>query len=211
MSRTIKTALVVAAATSLGACATGTRFTTAWKDPAVQTINVTKGDVVLAMIVSQDESVRRGTEMSLVSALAERGVTAVPSYTVIPTEYLKDKDKAKALVEKARAAGVVVMRVTAKDQQVNSTPGGFYGGPYYGGFWGGYYGYGWGAVYTPGQTWTDTLVYVETLLYDLRSDKLIWAGQSETTNPKRADTLIRDIVSKAAAEMKKQGLVRAAQ
>ena len=52
----------------------------------------------------------------------------------------------------------------------------------YGGFYGGFYGYGWGAAYSPGYLRTDTIVHVETLVYDLNQNKLVWAGQSKTRN-----------------------------
>jgi hypothetical protein len=35
----------------------------------------------------------------------------------------------------------------------------------------------------------------------------LWAGTSESTNPKGAQTLVKDIVEAAGAEMKKDGLV----
>jgi hypothetical protein len=101
------------------------------------------------------------------------------------------------------------MRVVGKDQQVTQTPGGVYwGGPAYATFWGGgFYGYGWGAVYSPGYITTDTIVSVETLVYSLKQDKLVWAGQSETTNPSKVGPFISELVAKVAAEMKKEGLV----
>ena len=40
---------------------------------------------------------------------------------------------------------------------------------------------------------------VETLVYDLRTDKLVWAGKSQSTNPSRVDALIKELVSAAAA------------
>ena len=54
----------------------------------------------------------------------------------------------------------------------------------------------------------DRIVTVETLVYDLRRDKLVWAGMSESTNPKMVMKLIQDLVDTTAKEMKKQGLVR---
>ena len=63
-------------------------------------------------------------------------------------------------------------------------------------------------MYDPGYLRTDTIVRVETLIYDLRADKLIWAGMSESTNPDSVESLIK-LTSAAAAEMKKQGLIRA--
>jgi len=85
----------------------------------------------------------------------------------------------------------------------------YWGGPAYATFWGaGYYGYGWGGVYSPGYIQTDTIVIVETLVYSLPQNKLVWAGQSETTNPSKVGPFIQELVRKAAAEMEKQGLIR---
>jgi len=54
---------------------------------------------------------------------------------------------------------------------------------------------------------TDTIVSVETLVYSLRQNKLVWAGQSQTTNPGKVDGFVREIATAAAQEMRKQGLI----
>ena len=38
-------------------------------------------------------------------------------------------------------------------------------------------------MYSPSYLRTDTIVNVETLVYDLKADKLVWAGKSESKNP----------------------------
>ena len=76
-----------------------------------------------------------------------------------------------------------------------------------GGFYGGFYGYGWGGAYGGSTIRTDTIVYVETLVYDLTSDELLWAGQSSTMNPSKADKMVKELVDEAAKEMRKQGLL----
>ena len=84
----------------------------------------------------------------------------------------------------------------------------YWGGPAYATFWGGgYYGYGWGGVYSPGYVTTDTIVSVEILVYSLEQDKLVWAAQSQTTNPSKVGPFIKELVAKAADQMKKEGLV----
>jgi hypothetical protein len=83
-----------------------------------------------------------------------------------------------------------------------------YAGPYYRGFWGGgYYGYGWGGAWGASTVRTDTIVSIETLVYSMKQNKLVWAGQSQTTNPSRVDGLVKEIVAAAAREMKKEGLL----
>ena len=205
MSRNLKAALGAATVLTLGACAS-TSFNTTWKAPGAQPLSLKSGDKVVAMVVSPNEATRRGCEAALAAELSKRGLQGVPAYSIIPTSEIKDKDKAKARIEAAGAVAVVVMRATGTEQQVSaSSP--MYASPYYGGFWGGYYGWGWGTVYSPGYLRTDTIVHIETLVYDLKQDKLVWAGQSQTTNPSQAESLIRELVDEAAKEMKKQGVI----
>ena len=67
---------------------------------------------------------------------------------------------------------------------------------------------GWDGVYAPGDLITQRDIYVEVLVYSLDQNKLVWAGQSSTSNPRSADKLVRDVVKKVAAEMKKAGLIQ---
>jgi hypothetical protein len=196
---------------ALAACAS-TRWSSTWKAPDSQPLNFA-GQKIAALVISPDEASRLGAEGELARELTLRGVEGIPAYNLIPPKESRDKEKAKALFAAAGIAGVVSMRVLGKEQEVSSSGGmGYWGAPYYGSFWGGtgggYYGYGWGAVYAPDYLRTDTIVSVETLVYDMRTDKLVWAGRSETTNPERVDTLVKELVAGAASEMKKQGLIR---
>jgi hypothetical protein len=213
MSLDLKAVAVTAGALALTACA-GTTFNTTWRAPDAQPLTFKKGDKVIAMVVSPDEAVRRGAEAALAAELTKRGLDGVSSWTVVPTEVVEkgDKEKAKELVKASGAVGVVAMRVTGKDKEVSGSGPTYagvpmWGAPYYGGFWGGWYGYGWGAAYSPGYLRTDTLVYVETLVYDLNQNKLVWAGQSQTTNPSKAQSFIQELVDESAKEMKKAGLI----
>lgn len=207
MLRSTRSVLAVTAALAAAACAS-TSFNSTWRNPAATPGNF-QGVKVAALVMSPDQSVRFGAEDALARELTARGAVGIPAYSLIPKELTKDKEKAKEFLEKADVKGVVVMRVVGKDQQVTQTAGGLYwGGPAYATFWGGgYYGYGWGAVYSPGYITTDTIVSVETLVYSLAQDKLVWAGQSETTNPSKVGPFISELVAKVAAEMKKEGLV----
>ncbi len=207
MLRAMTRALVATAAVAAAACAS-TSFNSSWKNPAAEPGNF-KGKKVAALVVSKEEGVRYGAEDALARELTARGMVGIAAYTLIPKELVQDKEKAKEFLEKADVVGVVAMRVVGKDKEITSSPGGYWGGPAYATFWGaGYYGYGWGGVYSPGYIQTDTIVIVETLVYSLPQNKLVWAGQSQTTNPSKVGPFIQELVRKAAAEMKKQGLIR---
>jgi hypothetical protein len=77
----------------------------------------------------------------------------------------------------------------------------------YGGFWGGYYGHGWGSAWSAAEIRTDTIIVVETLVYSLSQNKLVWAGQSKTTNPANLNRLIENTAEQVADELVRQGLI----
>jgi hypothetical protein len=205
MRQTLATGLAVAGTLALGACAS-TTWTSTWRAPDAQAAHY-KGQKIVALVLSKDESVRRGAEWELAKALKSRGVDAVPAYSIVPADETRDKDKARARFEQIGAMGVVVMRVTAQEKEYNETTGGWTS-PYYTNFWGDYYDYGWGSIYAPSYLKIDTLFHVETLVYNLKQGKLIWAGKSKTVNPTTAEALIKDLVSSVAAEMEKAGLLK---
>jgi hypothetical protein len=199
--------LMTATALAVTACATtSTRFTSTWKAPDVGPVDFA-GKQVVALVLSKNEGMRRAAEDALARELTARGMYGVAAYTLIPTAEIQDRAKAKARLQQAGVQGVVAMRVVSQEQQVTYVPGTVWASPSYGSFWG-YYDYGWGTVYDPGYLTTDTIVSVETLIYSVTRDKLLWAGVSQTTNPSKVDSFIQELVNEAAKEMTEQGLVR---
>ena len=67
---------------------------------------------------------------------------------------------------------------------------------------------GWSTPYNPSDMRSDTVLVVETLVYDMRQDKLVWAGQSQTTNPSKIDGLIQGLADQTARQLRQQGLVK---
>jgi hypothetical protein len=196
----------VALLLGLVSCTASTRFTNTWKAPDAAPLSVKRGDLVVAMVISKSETSRRSGENMLAEELQKRGLRPIPSFTLIPLDQVGDREKALAAVRDSGAAAVFAMRPIAVNREQTYVPPSYMGpGPYAG--WGPYYGYAWDAAYNPGYVVTNTVVRVETLVFDVRQDKLIWGGQSETTNPERLDLFMADLVKAAAAEMKRVGVI----
>jgi len=206
MSRTVTLCGLAFAGAIAAGCAT-TSFVSSWKAPLDGPIEFDNKRVA-AVVVSGDQATRRAGETALAREISARGAQGVPSYTIIDGDAVKDKDAAKKKLQDANIEGAVIMRVVSKDQELSYSPGtSWYGAyPYYGSF-GGYWGYGWGMAYDPGYLRTDTIVMVETLVYSLVQDKLLWAGQSKTTNPSNIQKFIAELSDAAAKEMRKAGFV----
>jgi len=60
---------------------------------------------------------------------------------------------------------------------------------------------------SPGYVRSDRLVRVETSIYDLGTDQLLWVGTTETVNPSNVTGLIEDIAKAVAADMRSHGLL----
>lgn len=194
------TVVIVASGTALLAA----KFKSTWKAPGAGPLNFA-GKKVAALVITDDQNLEISAEEALTRELTARGVGAVAAYRLIPREELRDKDKARGWFTRAGVQGVVVMRLVSSEKEITYTPD-MWATPYYGSLWG-YYGYGWSSVYITGSAREDTVLTIETLVFNVPKDMLIWAGASESTNPKGLQQLVKDLVSESIKEMIKAGLV----
>jgi hypothetical protein len=198
-------AVMVAIASIATGAEAGTKFKSSWKPPDASPVNF-RGQKVAAVVMLSDEKTRVGIEDELAYALRSRGVEGVAAHTLVPPGEMKDKERARARLDEAGVAGAVVLRSVNKTQELSETPGSYWVTNYYS--FTDFYGWGWGGIYDPGYVKMDNVFWVETLVFDVKANKLLWAALSETKNPKRADEFMSDLVSAAAKQLQKEGLVR---
>ena len=173
-----------------------------WKDPSVQKLEFKK---ILVLAPSADGANRRVVEDTVVKTLPAG--SAVPGYTVLADA---DSSRQLALVREAAknsdADGLVVLRLVANREELNYVPGAVYPAPYatLGGYWG--YGRRAFAVSAPMAT-TDQIVVIETNIYDVRTEKLVWSGTTESFNPGSLEKLVTDASNAVLAELRKQKLI----
>ena len=187
----------------LAGCAT-TPFTSTWKAPDADPVSSLRGQKVVALVLATDVVTRHLGEEALAAELTLRGGQGIAGYTLIPD--FGDEARAKALMEQAGAAGVVSMRPVGRERStaVITTS---YSSPSYRPYWGGYYGRGLAGAYQDTQITTDTIVSVETLVYSLKQNRLLWGGQSKSTNPANVRDLVKELVGEAVKAMKKDGVL----
>jgi hypothetical protein len=139
---------------------------------------------VAAFVMTVRKDTRQGAEQVLARELIQQGVQGVPGYTVVAPEAQKDREAAKRILADAGITGAVLMQVVGANQETVATAGqAYYLGPNvstFSGFW----NYGWGMAYAPGTVNNKTTLMVETLIYSVDQDKLLWAGTSKRTYPK---------------------------
>ena len=169
-------------------CATTTQLTGSWKEPSADM----KINKVLVIGKSDKAAVRRIYEDALVNKLKDHQVNAVASSRVLPIDREIDRPSVEGVVSEHGFDSVLVTKLIDVDKESRYVSGMTYVIPYneYHNFYS-YYGHrGTGIVHEPGYTYTETIVSLETNLYETKNAKLIWAITTESVNP---DKINKDI------------------
>ena len=181
------------------------RFTSTFKSMDAGSTSFA-GQKVAALIMTKDDSLRVAGEEALASELTARGMQGVATYRIAPKEELQKAETAKGWFEKAAVAGVVALRPIAAEMRTTYSPG-VWVSPSYGTLWG-YYGYGWSAVFVPGSRQQQTTVVVETLVFSLPRNQILWGAVTETANARDLKGFVQELAKESVKEMQKQGLAR---
>jgi hypothetical protein len=112
-----------------------------------------------------------------------------------------DMAKMKAVVQRLGFDGAVVIRVVSAKEEVTYVP------PSYGPTFWGYYGYAFPATYAPAYYRSDKIVRVETSIYSLRQDQLLWVATTETMNPESVASLVDDVAKAVRRELEREKLI----
>lgn len=186
-------------------CST-TSFQSTWKAPDARPLRLA-GRKVAAVFISKSGTFRHRAEDALAREISSRGAQGVPAYSVLSDEDVKNQEDARAKFEKLGFSGVVVMRVVGSETQYAYEPGVVWARPHYHHFWGGYWGWGWNTVWEPTYLTVDKVVKVETLVYSLDQDELVWAGVSRTVDPQQVDSFVGELAGAVSEQMMKDGLL----
>jgi hypothetical protein len=189
--------ILVLTAFLLGGCSQ-TRVTSVWVDREYQGEGINN---VFVVGVTRDGSLRRIFEDEFVDLFRQRGVEATASYRVLPDEDLQDEKKLDSKVKEAGSDTILMTRVIDIRKDTQYIPPDYVYAPpahYYG--WHGYYSQAY--MVSPGYTVEYETAVLETNLYDLKSDKLIWSARSDTPTDgkigKHIKDFARDIINRLA-------------
>ena len=200
MKNLILSLLIIITVTS---CSPSTKIEKSWREPGA-TVSADAGNKTLVLALVKDETSRRVIEDELVKRMKS---PAVPSYTVISSEKLKDTgDQAlNQVIAQDKFTHILLMRLADIEKETSYVPGtttGFYGG------YGRYYGYGAGMYSTPGYYTTDKNYFIETAIYSVNPNKLLWAGTTKTVNPDKVNSAVNQIADVVTAKMKEDGFLK---
>ena len=195
--------LIVTTAIIIAGCSTSNKISNSWKNPEA-TMESAKFQTVAVFGMVKNQDMRMDVEEVIASQMVN--TIAVPSYKLITNEQLGDISTVKKLLSDRGMEGVLILSVKRIDEKTTYSSYGMYPSAYYN--FGGYYNYAWNYMYDP-YLYTNTNIYVdlEILIYSLKSDKLIWYGESTSVNPKNIQETIAEIAVSVKEQLIEDGLL----
>jgi hypothetical protein len=205
MHRRLLLGIACLAAFLLFGCATA-QIETAWRDPAT-TPRSLEFEKVVVVAMARDGVLRRKAEDELVLALqksprAQAGdMTITPSYRVLEEREISSTTHARETMKAEGFDGAVLVSFLSAQEKITLEAGSYPAG----GMWG-YYGRR-GAFYDPVSVRSDTIVRIQTDIYSVEQEKLLWSGVSRSMNPSNVEGLVAGVADAVAAELRKEGLL----
>ncbi|SDE96985.1 hypothetical protein SAMN05216464_111123 [Mucilaginibacter pineti] len=198
------------------ACGTTTMITGSWrKDHA--TANGYHNIFVAAM--TGNIPVKQAVEKGLQQQLSTKGLTVEKSVDVFPPSFSTQAGAKRGLIlgqiQQTGADGILTIALLRQETESRYVPGGGYYNPslrfgYYHRFWT-YYSNWYPSIYASGYYDQQKVYYLETNLYDAKTEELIWAAQSKTYDPTNLDSFLKGYIKSIEAQMIKDGLISANQ
>lgn len=193
---------------ALTSCGSSTTIVDSWKNPEATAPAFRK---VIAIAVLPDETNRRIVEDQVCKNFKNPNVECIRSWTIIPQDKVSDIEYAKQQITQGGFDGAVMMRLVGLDEKTRHVTTGYVASyaatPYYSGFYG-YYGYAWPVVYSTGSTDITQSVRVETNIYSVTQEKLLWSGISETLDPTSLRTMVDEIAAETVRILRDDGLIK---
>lgn len=196
----------------MGCSSSNTTIVNSWKDPSTS-IASEQFKKVLVVALLKDDVTRRVVE----TKFQEYNPGFKPSYNFL---HIGSKDMTQEMLVKLlnieKFDGVVTLRLVDTKQEMDYVPGMnsniYYNTPYYGayGAYGGMFG-GWYNYYSPyyydtGYYVENTYYFIETNIFSLKEDKLIWSGTTKSYNvAEHIDETATNTIDAIVKQMQKDG------
>ncbi|MGK9119488.1 hypothetical protein [Olivibacter jilunii] len=204
--------LVIAQALWL-ACGSSTRITASWIDPAIKGKPQANKTVFISALTRNME-VRTKLENALALQAEQRNIKAIKSSEHLRPDFYQElppREKLLKTLKQSGADAILTVSLIDKESETRYIRGNARYAPFpfyrwYGGFYS-YYNYWYPIIYDPGYYVTDKKYFLETNLYDLETEKLLWSAQSQTVNPGSIDNFVKTYPTKLIEQMIKDGLI----
>lgn len=208
-----KLCICIVAVSALAACSkTTTNISQSYRNPGYEQTVFNK---LFVIGVAENQESRQAFEDAFAKAIADEGGGAQASWGLLPQSTQLEEEQIRAALEGGNFDGVLITRLLSVDKDQEYTPGSTYNNPrtryYQGGGYGygfyGFYGTTYAQVHEPGYFETSTTFRLETNLYSLATNGLVWTGQSETVNPESIPDARGSMTAAVAKKLKEEKLI----
>jgi hypothetical protein len=166
-----------------------------WVDPALKSLKFQK---IAVLLIDPSQTRRRIGEDEIVRRLPAG--SAVPGYLLFPQPEPVDFNQAGGRLRENGFDGAIVVRLLGVEDRVNWLPGHPVPTPAYRPYYSRRFYW-----YDPGYYRADQILRVETSIYSLETNKLIWSGITESFNPPSPAALMAEVAETVIAALRKQG------
>ena len=181
-----------------------TKVTSTWREPN-KAISLNKLNKVLVVALFQNETSRRKAEDQMVSYFDGKGVA---SYNYLDKNIsTKNENAIREKIKNDGFDGAVTMRLLDVDKEEVYSRGNISMYPSYYRNFSGYYFRNWGYFSDPGYYSTTKTYTVETNVFSIKEDKIIWSGITKTTDPSGVTKMTDEIGKVVFNEMVKEGFI----
>lgn len=166
-------------------------------------------DNVLIIAVTNDETLKRLYEDIFVEKLAASGISARPSYKLSESDIKPDRESMQRAIDESGAGALLITRHLGTDVKEHYHPPQrtmLWSDPYYSRYHR-YYPMAYREVYTPGYTVKVTTVSLESNLYDVSTEKLVWSVRSESVNPSMSRKYVNELIHLCIEDLKKNNFM----
>jgi len=210
-----KATLLFSLAVLLAGCA-NTKLEQSWVVPN----NTKTYDDLFIIGIASSEQNRRAYESNFVAELNDNKIKATASYLLIKSSEKMNRKTVLKAIKGLNIDAVFTTHLVAVEEDTVYRPspdiysyggygaygGGYYGGGHYGNFYN-YYPHVNSYVHNPGYYTTHETYTLESNLYDVDSEELIWTARSRTFSPESIDEIIVDVTKLLIKDLEDKKLI----
>ena len=192
----------------LGGCSS-TKLAESWEAPDIDEPPASR---ILLIALIKDPVTKRFFESHFVEEAKKKGVEVIPSYEYMPNATDSDeKEEIVSLVNKLGVEGVLVAQLKGVHKDYKYVPSrlDWYPDAYSSMFFYDYYYQSYRAIYRPGYVGSDNYFSVQMRYFSAKSEKMLWAANTVTKNPRSVVGTIEQIADEVLSDLTGSSLVKA--
>lgn len=181
-----------------------TQIASSWKEPN-KTVSINKLNKVLVVALFKDETSNRNAEDQMVGYLKDVGLASYKYFK--PNFDRKNEDIIREMIKMDEFDGAITMRLVDVDKEQIYTPSRSSPYPMYYRNFSGYYYRNWAYSSAPGYYSSTKTYTVETVVFSIKEDKIIWSSLTKTTDPDGVQKMTEEIAEVVHKRMVKEGFI----